>query len=267
MFVSAAAVAKIPADSFGPLTPSAKPFEREYIWPEGKIPDVQPHQIAAKTGETDEPGFRPADFLRPYIDWYAPNPECRTDLCVITVSGGGFEISCDAERLRPAIDRFVKAGITVADVTYRTPRPRGMPIYQSAWEDLQRAVRVVRSQAAKRGFDPAKIGATGISAGAKAVLLVATSSQTRAYEPVDEIDDIPCNLLFAIPQAPAYVLTDGSSSPNTRGGDGSDVQLVPELKFDEKTCPMCFLQGGADEYSPLGSTRLYRKIRQMSSNI
>ena len=263
LLVSTLAAAKISAESFGPLTPSAKPCEREYIWPEGKMPDVQPHQIAAKTGEKDAPGVIPADFLRPYIDWYAPNPECRTDLCVITVSGGGFEISCDAERLQPAIDRFVKAGITVADETYRTPRPRGMPIHQSAWEDLQRAVRVVRSQAAKRGFDPAKIGATGISAGAKAVLLVATSSQTRAYEPVDEIDDIPCNLLFAIPQAPAYVLTDGSSSPNTRGGDGSDVQLVPELKFDEKTCPMCFFQGGIDEYSPLGTTMMYRRLRSM----
>lgn len=263
LLVSTLAAAKISAESFGPLTPSAKPCEREYIWPEGKMPDVQPHQIAAKTGEKDAPGFIPADFIRPYIDWYAPNPECRTDLCVITVSGGGFEICCDAERLRPAIDRFVKAGITVADVTYRTPRPRGMPIYQSAWEDLQRAVRVVRSQAARRGFDPAKIGATGISAGAKAVLLVATSSQTRAYEPVDAVDDVPCNLLFAIPQAPAYVLTDGSSSPNTRGGDGSDVQIVPELKFDEKTCPMCFFQGGIDEYSPLGTTKIYRRLRSM----
>ena len=250
-------------ESFGPLTPSAKPYEREYIWPDGKMPDVQPHQIAAKTGEKSSPGFKADDFRRPYIDWYAPNPECKTDLCVITVSGGGFEICCDEERLRPAVDRLVKAGITVADVTYRTPRPKGLPIHQSAWEDLQRAVRVVRSQAAKRGFDPAKIGATGISAGAKAVLLVATSSLTPAYQPVDEIDEIPCNLLFAIPQAPAYVLTDGEGTPNSRDGDAPDVKLVSELKFDEKTCPMCFFQGGIDDYSPFGSTQIYRQLRRM----
>ena len=29
------------AASFGPLTPSAKPCEREYIWPAGKMPDAQ----------------------------------------------------------------------------------------------------------------------------------------------------------------------------------------------------------------------------------
>ena len=248
---------------FGPLTPSARPHEREYIWPEGKMPDFQPHQIAAKNGEKKSKGFRADDFRRPYIDWYAPNPECKTDLCVITVSGGGFLSCCDAERFQPAIDRFVKAGITVADVTYRTPRPKGLPIHQSAWEDVQRAVRVVRSQAAKRGYDPKKIGATGISAGAKAVLLVATSSLTPAYAPVDGIDALPCNLLFAIPQAPAYVLTDGEGTPNTRDGDAPDVALVPELKFDAQTCPMCFFQGGIDDYSPFGSTHIYRQLRRM----
>ena len=249
--------------SFGPLQPSAVPCEREYIWPEGKMPDVQPHQIAAKTAERKMPGFRAEDFRRPYIDWYAPAPDRKIDLCVITVSGGGFGSCCDAARLQPAIDRFVKAGITVADVTYRTPRPKGLPIHQSAWEDVQRAVRVVRSQAAKRGFDPKKIGATGISAGSKAVLLVATGSLTPAYAPVDEIDDLPCNLLFAIPQAPAYVLTDGEGDPNSRDGDAPDVRLVPELKFDAQTCSMCFFQGGIDEYSPFGSTQIYRQLRRM----
>ena len=263
LVVAAFSAADVVCASFGPLETSARPYEREYIWPDGKMPDVQPHQIAAKTGEKSAPGFNAEAFRRPYIDWYAPNTECKTDLCVITISGGGFNSCCDAERLQPAIDRFVKAGITVADVTYRTPRPKGLPVHQSAWEDLQRAVRVVRSEAAKRGFDPEKIGATGISAGAKAMLLVATSSLTPAYEPIDEIDAVSCHLLFAIPQAPAYVLTDGDGAPNSRDGDATDVSIVPELKFDAKTCPMCFIQGGDDKYSPFGSTRIYRKLRTM----
>ena len=82
---------------FGPLSPSAVPYEREYIWPDGKMPDVQPHQIAAKTDEKKMPGFKADDFRRPYIDWYAPNPDCKTDLCVMTISGGGFGSCCDAD--------------------------------------------------------------------------------------------------------------------------------------------------------------------------
>ena len=250
--------------SFGPLSPSAEPYEREYIWPGGRMPDVQAHQIAAKTAETKAPGFRADDFRRPYVEWYAPNPATqRVDLCVLFISGGGFGQCCDAERMQPAIDRFVQAGVTVANLTYRTPRPKGLPIHQSGWEDAQRAVRVIRSQATKRGFSPDKIGATGISAGAKLLLLLATSSETRAYAPVDAIDDLPCNLLFAIPQAPAYVLTDGRNGPNARQGDAIDVTLVPEFKFDAKTCPMCLFQGGIDEYSPNGSAQLYRQLRRM----
>jgi acetyl esterase/lipase len=157
----------------------------------------------------------------------------------------------------------VASGITVANLTYRTPRPKNLPIHQSAWEDAQRAVRVVKSQADKRGFSADKVGAIGISAGAKAVLLLATSSQTRAYEMVDEIDKLSAKLLFAIPQAPAYVLEDGATGPNQRGGDGSDIKIVSELKFDSDTCPMCFFQGGKDEYSPRGSTEIYRQLRRM----
>ena len=250
--------------SFGPLSPSAEPYEREYIWPEGKMPDAQPHQVAVKSGEKKAPGFNPDDFRRPYIEWYAPNPATsRVDLCVLFISGGGFYTCCDADRMQPAIDRFVQAGITVASLTYRTPRPEGLPIHQSGWEDAQRAVRVVRSQAAKRGFSPDRIGATGISAGAKLLLLLATSSETPAYEPVDEIDKLPCNLLFAVPQAPAYVLTDGATTANSRDGDAPDVKIVPELKFDAKTCPMCFIQGADDAYSPNGSTQVYRQLRRM----
>ena len=88
------------AGSFGPLTPSAQPSERQYIWPEGKMPHAQPQQIAAKTGETKQPGYKADDFRRPYIEWFSPNPTCKTDLCVMVVSGGGFNYCCcDAERL------------------------------------------------------------------------------------------------------------------------------------------------------------------------
>ena len=263
LIVAASGLVFMAEASFGPLNPSAQPYEREYIWPEGMMPDAQAHQIAAKTAETKQAGFKAEDFRRPYIEWYHPNPACRTDLCVLVVSGGGFNCCCDAERLQPAIDRFVKAGFTVVNLTYRTPRPRGLPVHQSAWEDAQRAVRVVRSQAAKRGFNPDKIGATGISAGSKTILLLATSSLTPAYAPVDEVDRLPCNLLFAIPQAPAYVLTDGDGTPNMRDGDAPDVKIVPDLKFDAQTCPMCLFQGGVDDYSPNGSTQIYRQLRRM----
>ena len=57
--------------------------------------------------------------------------------------------------------------------------------------------------------------------------------------------------------------SDGASGPNERRGDGDGIEIVPELRFDEKTCPMCFLHGGSDAISPLGPTRVFRKLRGM----
>ena len=260
-FIAAAAL-PVAFGSFGPLNPSARPFEREYIWPEGKMPDFQPEQIAAKTDDVKAPGFKREENRRPYIEWFRPKGEAN-GICMLVVSGGGFMTCCDAARLQPAIDRFVEKGMWVANLTYRTPRPKNLPIYQSAWEDAQRAVRIVKSQAARRGYSPDKVGAIGISAGAKTVLLLATSSQTPAYRPIDDIDKLSVKLLFAIPQAPAYVLNDGATGPNERGGNGPDIKIVPELKFDSDTCPMCFFQGGSDQYSPRGSSEVYRQLRRM----
>ena len=43
--------------------------ERVALWPEGKIPDFQPGQIAATTQEVKAPGFKAADHAMPYLDW------------------------------------------------------------------------------------------------------------------------------------------------------------------------------------------------------
>ena len=70
-------------------------------------------------------------------------------------------------------------------------------------------MRLVRSQAEKRGFDPEKIGTISMSAGSHLALMLATSSETPAYERTDAIDGFPCHINWAIVNAPAYVTTDG----------------------------------------------------------
>ena len=142
-----------------------------------------------------------------------------------------------------------------------TPRPVGLPIYQTAWEDGQRAVRKVRSEAKKRGFAPEKIGVISMSAGSHLALLLATSSQTSAYEKVDEIDELPCNINWAIVNAPAYGTTDAEEGlPASRQGYGTDVHLSNVFKFDERTCPMSLHHGGTDIYAPQTSTLVYRQL-------
>ena len=239
--------------------------ERELIWPKGKMPDAQEQQIAAMTNETSNPKFKAEKHRTAYLEWFdAPDESVRNGTCMILISGGGYFTCCDVGLIDLWHKELTKVGVQCVNFVYRTPRPEGLPIYQSAWEDGQRAVRMVRSEAAKRGFDPDRIGVISMSAGSHLALLLATSSQTPAYKRVDAIDDMPCNINFGIINAPAYVTTDGETgTPSIRQGYGADVTLSSVFKFDEKTCPLSLHHGGNDPYSPNGSTLIYRQLRRM----
>ena len=236
--------------------------ERVALWPEGKIPDFQTQQIAATTEEAKAPGFKAAEHTMPYLEWYEA-PAVKNGGCMVLISGGGYENCCDKEWIDRAAKKFTDLGFVCVSLTYRTPRPQGLPIYQSAWEDAQRAIRLVRNDAKKRGFDPEKIGVLGFSAGSHLTVLLATSALTPAYGPVDELDQLPCHINWAVPVYTAYALTDGLTGPNTRQGDAIDVKLSDVFRFDAKTCPMALFHGGTDVYSPNGSTQIYRQLRRM----
>lgn len=237
--------------------------ERVALWPEGKIPNFQPRQIAATTQDVKAPGFKAAENSMPYLEWYEPPAE-KNGGCMLLLSGGAYQSCCDGIWVDRVAKKFTELGFVCVSLTYRTPRPQGLPIYQSAWEDGQRAVRLIRNEAQKRGFDPEKIGALGFSAGSHLTVLLGTSALTPAYGAVDELDQLPCHINWAVPIYTAYALTDGLAGPNTRDGDAIDVTRSDVFKFDAKTCPMALFHGGTDVYSPNGSTQIYRQLRRMN---
>ena len=236
--------------------------ERQPLWPEGKTPDFQEHQIGAMTDEASEPGFKPEEHRMPYLEWFA-KPEKPNGGCMILVSGGSYNNCCDVKLIKRWRDCFTPLGYQTVNLVYRTPRGKGLPCYQSAWEDGQRAVRLVRSQAAARGFDPEKIGVIGMSAGGHLVTMLATSALTPAYAKVDALDDLPCHVNWCIANAPAYN-TAGAAPGIARPQDGTtEVPTInPCFKFDAKTCPISFHHGGKDQYTPNGSTLCYRELRK-----
>ena len=247
------------------MTMSLNAGDRVKVWPKGKMPHSQEHQFAAMTDEADKEGFNPDKHRTAYIEWFdAPAKDVDNDGCMILISGGSYECCCDVGLIKKWNERFTELGFQCVNFVYRTPRPVGLPIYQTAWEDGQRAVRMVRNEAAKRGFDPEKIGVISMSAGSHLALLLATNSQTASYEKIDKIDELPCHINWAIVNAPAYGTTDAESgTPATRQGYGADVKLSSVFKFDDHTCPMSLHHGGTDIYAPQTSTLVYRQLRRM----
>ena len=83
---------------------------------------------------------------------------------VVKQDPNGFEVA-------PARRLLNQLGMTVVTLRYRTPRPKGLSKHITAWEDLQRTIRLVRSQAAAYGLDPDQIGIMGSSAGGHLTLM------------------------------------------------------------------------------------------------
>lgn len=185
-------------------------------------------------------------------------PEKKTsDALMLIFPGGGYNILAASHEGSEVAAYLNSKGITAAVVLYRVPRREGHEKHWAAWADAQRAVRFARANAGKFGIDPEKIGCMGFSAGGHLTLMTATTSQTPAYEPVDELDKVPCHVNFAAPVYPAYVLEDGKDS-------AAKPAIVADFAFDEKTPPMCLIHGDADRVPPMGSVAVYHKLRTMN---
>jgi acetyl esterase/lipase len=188
-------------------------------------------------------------------------PEKKTsDVFVLIAPGGCYEfLAIDHEGWRIA-EYFNRQGMTAGVLKYRVPKRKGQPKHLAAWQDAQRAVRVVRSNSALWGINAEKIGILGFSAGGHLALMTSTTSQTPAYPPVDDLDKIPCHVNFAVPVYPAYVLeaeAEGVSKTKV-----TESKMVSDFAFDSRTPPMCLVFGDADPYySPLGAIAVYQKLR------
>ena len=90
-------------------------------------------------------------------------------------------------------------GITVFMLKYTIPKNP-----DAAFEDIQRAMCLVRHQAKKWNVDPDNIGVLGNSAGAHLAARLTQNYNQKAYAPIDTADAVSCEPDFAILQCAAY---------------------------------------------------------------
>ncbi|MBR0239269.1 MAG: alpha/beta hydrolase [Thermoguttaceae bacterium] len=192
----------------------------------------------------------------PTLLLYQPENK-TTDSCLIVFPGGGYNHLAKDHEGDKIAKYFNSKGMTVAVLWYRIPRRPGVEKHRVAWQDAQRAVRFVRSHADEWKINAEKIGVLGFSAGGHLTLMVSTSSQTPAYEPVDDLDKTPCYVNFAVPVYPAYVLE------RTDKGYTLESKIVDEFAFDAKTPPMCFIHGDDDVCPSMASAVVYAKLKSM----
>lgn len=138
-------------------------------------------KVASKAppAETKKPPARPEPTVKDYaygtaserqkFDFWKAESSEPTPV-VLLIHGGGWVNGDKTGYGNPAIKNYLQAGISVAAVNYRfiaqAMEQNVTPPVKAPLEDAARALQTIRSKAKEWNIDPARIGATGGSAGA-----------------------------------------------------------------------------------------------------
>jgi acetyl esterase/lipase len=139
----------------------------------------------AKTAKTEAPQRAPTlanvaygSHERQVLDFWRAE-SARPAPLVFHIHGGGW-VNGDKARVS-GLERYLAAGISVVSINYRfvtqAIRAGVEPPVRWPLEDAARALQFVRSRAAEWNLDPARVGATGGSAGACSSLWLAFNDE------------------------------------------------------------------------------------------
>jgi acetyl esterase/lipase len=215
------------------------------LWP-GAVPGETEPKHPAVLRDTLKKVTRITDITDPLLTFYKPSSGTNKHTGIIVSAGGGNKyLAIDLEGTEVA-QWLSKLGYTAFVLQYRVPNKQ-----KGAEQDIQRAVRIVRSQAKTYGLDTAKIGVMGFSAGGNLSARGCTMYTQHLYTPVDKTDSLSARPSFGL------LIYPGSLMNNT------DHQLIPELKVDKNTPTIFIAVASDDQYAipfPLAAALRENKI-------
>lgn len=184
-------------------------FTRFPIWP-GKAPGSEGVTVVEKEG-LRRPDSPPDDTYFEHV--VTPTltmlrPKVPNGAAMLLIPGGGYvRVAIGLEGYEIA-RRLAATGYTCFILLYRLPADGWGAGSDAPLQDAQRALRMVRSMAPKEGFDPARIGVMGFSAGGHLAAWLATQDARPSYPPQDAIDAQPLGVKVAALMYPV-ILMDG----------------------------------------------------------
>ena len=131
---------------------------------------------------------------------YFPAPATKKPGPAVILCPGGGYVSLVTTKMTPIAKWLNGHGISAFMLIYRAPKKR-----KEAFQDIQRAVRIVRSRASEWNIDPKRIGVMGSSAGGHLAARVSTGFDIKTYQEVDKLDGVSCKPDFTVLLYPAYM--------------------------------------------------------------
>ncbi len=222
----------------------------ELLWPKGA-------PGARGTEERDKPS----------LTIYLPPADKATGTAVIVCPGGGYGTLAVSHEGKEPAEWLNRHGIAAFVLRYRLgPRYH----HPAPLQDVQRALRIVRSRAKEWHLDPKRIGVWGFSAGGHLASTAATHFDEGKRDADDPIERVGCRPDFAILCYPVITLQPPYAHMGSRRnllGDKPDEKLVESLCNDkrvtERTPPTFLFHTNADTaVPPENSILFYQALRR-----
>jgi acetyl esterase/lipase len=203
-----------------------------YLWP-GKVPgEPKEKQEPAIDANISGNVLRFSEITNPAMEIFLPQPALSNGSAVIVCPGGGYSILAYDLEGKEIAAWLNYLGYTAFVLQYRVPNKK-----EGALQDVQRALRLVKSNAGKWNIDPEKIGVMGFSAGGSLSARASTMFNLRTYPAVDKSDSLSCRPAFAMLIYPAYL------------DQGPNLSLTPELVLSKDVPPIFIFQTADDPYA------------------
>jgi len=170
--------------------------------------------------------IRLTDVTKPSMHYFPVPASKKPGPAVILCLGGGYNYLV-ITKMEPIAKWLNQHGVSAFILIYRTPKKR-----KDAFQDIQRAVRIVRSRASEWNIDPKRIGVMGSSAGGHLAARVSTSYDVLSYQTVDEHDGVSCKPDFTVLLYPAYMNKGTELSKDFTVSDELSPTLIITAKDD-----------------------------------
>lgn len=214
------------------------------LWPNGA-------PGAAGTEAVDQPGIR----------IYPPAADKNTGAAVVICPGGGYGALAYDHEGHQLAEWYRERGVTGVVLKYRlAPRYR----HPAPLQDVQRALRLVRSKAGELKIDSNRVGVMGFSAGGHLASTVSTHYDLGQADSQDPIDRLSCRPSFTVLGYPVISLSAAYShkgSGKNLFGENAKPEQLEELSNDlhvTKDTPPAFLfHTGEDRGVPAENSVAY----------
>jgi acetyl esterase/lipase len=211
-----------------------------------------------------KPQTLPADWSPAFLrnvsipDLHVFRPERPNGHALLVIPGGAYWFVSVGNEGAEIAPRMTAHGVTVFVLTYRLPGEGWENRADVPLQDAQRAMRLIRSQASRYGFDPNKVSALGFSAGGHLTATLATQHAEATYKPVDAADSLSARPFAAGLVYPVITMEKPWTHEQSRGlllgknpSDDEVARRSAEKHVDASTPPVFIVHAMDDPAVPV----------------